>query len=181
MPQKALLIIDMLNDFVQEGGALYTGDVGRRVIPVIAAVLQRAREKMWPVIYLCDQHTNADSEFEMFPVHCLAGTSGGEICSELTPQEGEYIIPKRRYSGFYGTDLDLTLRELKVEELILTGVCTNICVLYTAADARMRQYSVKIVRDAVASFDEQAHQFALQEMEKTLGAKLISGIGEADL
>jgi nicotinamidase/pyrazinamidase len=65
--------------------------------------------------------------------------------------------------------------------LILTGVCTNICVLYTAADARMRQYHVKILKDAVASFDDQAHQFALQEMEKTLGAELVPGTGEADL
>jgi nicotinamidase/pyrazinamidase len=181
VPKKALLIIDMLNDFVQEGGALYTGEAGRRVIPVISKVLKRARAEKWPVIYLCDQHTSADSEFEMFPTHCLKGTEGGEICSELAPQDGEYIIPKRRYSGFYGTDLDLTLRELEVDELILTGVCTNICVLYTAADARMRQYHVKILKDAVASFDDQAHQFALQEMEKTLGAELVPGTGEADL
>ncbi|MGB4504306.1 MAG: isochorismatase family cysteine hydrolase [Syntrophaceticus sp.] len=181
MPKKALIIIDMLNDFVQEGGALYTGETGRRVIPIIAAVLKRARVEKWPVIYLCDQHTSADSEFEMFPTHCLAGTKGGEICTELAPQSGDIIIPKRRYSGFYGTDLDLTLRELEVDELILTGVCTNICVLYTTADARMHHYKVKVIKDAVASFDEQAHQFALQEMEKTLGAELVSGTGEADL
>ncbi|HHV34905.1 MAG TPA: cysteine hydrolase [Syntrophomonadaceae bacterium] len=181
MPKKALIIIDMLNDFVQEGGALYTGEAGRRVIPVIAAVLKRARAEKWPVIYLCDQHTSADSEFEMFPIHCLAGTKGGEICAELAPQDGEFIIPKRRYSGFYGTDLDLTLRELGVDELILTGVCTNICVLYTVADARMRHYDVKILKDAVASFDEKVHEFALQEMEKTLGAELVSGNVEANL
>lgn len=59
-----------------------------------------------------------------------------------------------------------------VDELIITGVCTNICVLYTTADARMHNYRVKILEDAVASFDEQAHEFALQEMEKTLGAEL---------
>ncbi|MGI6406700.1 MAG: cysteine hydrolase family protein [Syntrophaceticus sp.] len=172
MAKKALIIIDMLNDFVQEGGALYTGEAGRRVIPVIAEVLKRARGEKWPIIYLCDQHTSDDSEFNMFPVHCLAGTSGGEICTELAPQDGDIIIPKRRYSGFYGTDLDLTLRELVVDELIITGVCTNICVLYTTADARMHNYRVKILEDAVASFDEQAHEFALQEMEKTLGAEL---------
>lgn len=172
MAEKALIIIDMLNDFVQEGGALYTGEAGCRVIPVIAEVLKRARGEKWPIIYLCDQHTSADSEFKMFPVHCIAGTKGGEICTELAPQDGDIIIPKRRYSGFYGTDLDLTLRELSIDELIITGVCTNICVLYTTADARMYNYRVKILEDAVASFDEQAHEFALQEMEKTLGAEL---------
>jgi len=174
MGKKALVIIDMLNDFVKEGGALYIGDGAKRVIPVIAEVLKKARQEKWPVIYLCDQHTSTDSEFEMFPSHCLAGSEGGEICAELAPLDGEIIIPKRRYSGFFGTDLDLTLRELGVEELVLTGVCTNICVLYTAADARMRHYQVKVLKDGVASFDEQAHQFALQEMEKTLGAQLVS-------
>mgnify|MGYP000999254616 CR=1 FL=1 len=181
MANKALIIIDMLNDFVQEGGSLYVGEAGRQVIPIITTVLKRARAEKWPVIYLCDQHTSADSEFEMFPIHCLAGTKGGEICTELAPQNGDIIIPKRRYSGFYGTDLDLTLRELGINELVLTGVCTNICVLYTTADARMRHYKVKILKDAVASFDVKAHEFVLQEMEKTLGAELVSGIGEADL
>lgn len=181
MGNKALIIIDMLNDFVREGGSLFVGEAGRRVIPVIASVLKRARVEKWPVIYLCDQHTCTDSEFEMFPTHCIAGTEGGEICAELAPLEGEFIIPKRRYSGFFGTDLDLTLRELDVEELLITGVCTNICVLYTTADARMRRYKVKVLKDAVASFDVQAHEFALQEMEKTLGAKVVSGTGEADL
>jgi nicotinamidase/pyrazinamidase len=179
MAKQALVIIDMVNDFVKEGGALYVGDAGLRVIPVIADLLQRARAEKWPVIYLCDQHTSADSEFEMFPSHCLMGTEGGEICVELAPLEGEIIIPKRRYSGFFGTDLDLTLRELGVSELVLTGVCTNICVLYTAADARMRHYKVKVLKDGVASFDEKAHQFALQEMEKTLGVQLVSR--EADV
>lgn len=173
MGKKALIIIDMLNDFVEEGGALEVGEVGRRIIPVIARALERARAEKWPVVYLCDQHQPTDREFEIFPSHCLAGTHGGEVCLELVPQEGEFVIPKRRYSGFYGTDLDLTLRELGVDELVLAGVCTNICVLYTAADARMRHYEVSVLKDGVASFDQKAHQFALQEMEKTLGAKLV--------
>ncbi len=181
MSRRALLIIDMLNDFVDEEGALYTGEAGREIIPVVAKVLEKARNEQWPVIYLCDQHAKDDSEFKMFPLHCLAGTDGGEICPELAPLEGEYIIPKRRYSGFYGTDLDLTLRELGVDELVLTGVCTNICVLYTTADARMRNYTVKVIKDGVASFGQEAHEFALREMEKTLGAQLISGAEGTDL
>lgn len=173
MGKKALIVIDMLNDFIEEGGALEVGEAGRRIIPVIAEVLKRARAEKWPVIYLCDQHQPTDREFEIFPKHCLAGTRGGEVYQELKPQEGDFVIPKRRYSGFYGTDLDLTLRELGVEELVLVGVCTNICVLYTAADARMRHYKVSVLKDGVASFDQKAHQFALQEMGKTLGVNLV--------
>jgi len=93
--------------------------------------------------------------------------------AELAPQEGDLKIYKRRYSAFFGTDLDLTLRELGVTEVELVGVCTQICVLYTAADARMLNYDVTVRRNCVASFDPQAHEFALKEMEKTLGVKVI--------
>lgn len=173
MAEKAFVVIDMLNDFVQEQGALYVGEAGRRIIPVIARELAKAREEGWPVIYVCDQHREGDAEFEMFPPHCLAGSEGGKVCAELAPQAGDLVVPKRRYSGFYGTDLDLFLRERKIEELVLVGVCTNICVLYTAAEARMRNYKVTVLKEGVASFDEKAHHFALQEMERTLGVRVI--------
>ncbi|MDH7577981.1 MAG: isochorismatase family cysteine hydrolase [Bacillota bacterium] len=173
MAEKAFIIIDMLNDFVREQGALYVGEAGRRIIPAIARELAKAREEGWPVIYVCDQHQQEDREFEMFPPHCLAGSKGGEVCTELAPRTGDLVVYKRRYSGFYGTDLDLCLRERGIQELVLTGVCTNICVLYTAADARMRGYGVTVLKECVASFDERAHDFALQEMKKTLGAKVI--------
>ncbi len=173
MSGKAFLVIDMLNDFVREDGALYVGEAGRRIIPVIAKGIEEARENKWPVVYICDQHRPDDREFNMFPPHCIAGSDGGRVCTELAPESGDLVIPKRRYSGFYGTDLDLSLREMGIEEIILTGVCTNICVLYTAADARMRNYKVSVMKNGVASFDQTAHNFALQEMEKTLGVTII--------
>lgn len=171
--KKAFLVIDMLNDFVREGGALYVGEAGRRIIPVIAEGIKKARASKWSVIYICDQHRPDDMEFKLFPPHCVIGSEGSRICDELTPVADDLLIAKRRYSGFYGTDLDLTLREREIDEIILTGVCTNICVLYTAADACMRGYKVSVVKSGVASFDEGAHNFALQEMEKTLGVTII--------
>lgn len=165
----ALLVIDMLRDFVQAGGALYIGPTAEEVKPRVAAHVAAARREGRPVIYVCDRHRPDDAEFRMFPAHCLEGTPGAEVVPELAPAAGDIIIPKRRYSGFFGTDLDLTLREEGVDELWLCGVCTNICVLYTAADARMRGYRVVVLQDAVASFAEAAHRFALEEMEKTLG------------
>ncbi|MGB9792108.1 MAG: cysteine hydrolase family protein [Thermacetogeniaceae bacterium] len=173
MNNRAILIIDMLNDFVREGGALYIGDAVRKIIPVIAGVVADARSKKWPIFYICDQHRPDDLEFKMFPPHCIIGSEGAKVCDELKPSDQDLIIPKRRYSGFYGTELDLALREREIEEIILVGVCTNICVLYTAADACMRNYKVMVVRDGVASFDEAAHNFALTEMEKTLGVAII--------
>jgi nicotinamidase-related amidase len=83
------------------------------------------------------------------------------------------IIPKRRYSGFFDTDLDERLKALKPEKLIICGVCTDICVMHTVADARNRDYPVEVPKDCVASFDPEAHAFALKHMEKVLGAKII--------
>lgn len=170
---SALLIIDMLRDFLEEKGSLYIGAESRAVLKNVAARLQVWRREGKPVIYIMDSHLQQDPEFEMFPVHCLAGEWGGEIVDELAPHAEDILIPKRRYSAFYGTDLDLTLRELGVRELELAGVCTQICVLYTAADARMRHYNVTVRKNCVASFDQEAHTFALQEMVKTLGVKVI--------
>jgi len=170
--KKALLVIDMLNDFVKPDGALYIGEAAQRVAKEVEAIIDKARREGMPVIYICDNHRADDAEFNMFKPHCVKGTKGAEIVEELAPQPGDYIIPKRRYSAFFGTDLDATLREMGVSELVLVGVCTNICVLYTAADARMLNYDVTVVRNAVASFSQEAHEFALKEMESTLGVKV---------
>jgi len=170
--KKALLVIDMLNDFIKPDGALYIGEEAGRVTKEIETILSNARREGMPIIYICDNHRADDAEFNMFKAHCVRGTKGAEIVEELAPQPGDYIIPKRRYSAFFGTDLDATLREMGVSELVLVGVCTNICVLYTAADARMLNYEVTVVKNGVASFSREAHEFALSEMENTLGVKL---------
>lgn len=177
MGKRALVVVDMLVDFVDPGGKLFCGEAARAIIPRVREELATAREKGDPVIYLCDRHQVDDAEFAMFPPHCLAGTRGAEVCPELEPRAGERIMPKRRFSGFAGTDLDLTLREQGVDTVTLVGVCTNICVLYTAADARMRGYAVTVPTDAVASFDGDAHRFALRELERTLGAAITPGSG----
>lgn len=171
--RRALIVIDMIEDFVREGGALYCGPSMTQVVPVIQRELGRARMSGEPVIYLKDDHLRDDAEFSVFPPHAIAGTKGAEIVSELAPGPGEVVIPKRRYSGFFGTDLDITLRERSVDTLRLVGDCTNICVLYTAADARNLGYAVEVVRDGVTSFDARAHDDALRELEHTLGATIL--------
>jgi nicotinate phosphoribosyltransferase len=109
----------------------------------------------------------------MFPPHCIEGTAEAELIPELAKYPGE-VIPKRRFSGFFETNLDKRLGKLAPEKLIVCGVCTDICVLHTVADARNRGYTVEVPTDCVASFDHRTHQFALEHMEKTLGAKLVS-------
>lgn len=170
---KALLVIDMLKDFIDIGGALETGSAGRDIIPFIKEKISEFRKSDNPIIFICDSHERNDKEFEMFPAHCVKDTEGSRIIEELEVLEGDKIIKKRRYSAFYGTDLDLFLRDNNVDELYLLGVCTNICVLYTAADARNISYKVNVFKNGVASFSQEAHNFALKEMENTLGCNII--------
>ncbi|HCL90716.1 MAG TPA: nicotinamidase [Candidatus Atribacteria bacterium] len=170
--KKALLIIDMLNDFIRENGKLYIGNDGGKIISPIQKELERFREGKKPVFYICDCHRPDDKEFNLFPPHCLSGTKGANIIEELKPSKDDFIIHKRRYSGFFQTDLDISLREEGIIELELVGVCTNICVLYTAASARMLDYKVTVLKDAVASFDQGAHDFALKQMKDILGVEI---------
>lgn len=171
---RAVVVIDMIHDFAHEGGALYCGPSMARIIPVIQRELDRARGAREPIVYLTDAHLPDDAEFQMFPPHAIVGTKGAEIVPELAPSEADVVVPKRRYSGFFGTDLDITLREKGVDTLRLVGDCTNICVLYTAADARNLGYAVEVLEDGVTSFDEEAHRNALRELERTLGATLVT-------
>jgi len=115
--KRALVVIDMIEDFAHEDGALYCGPSMGRIIPVVQRELQRARAAGEPVIYLSDNHVPDDAEFKMFPPHAIVGTKGAEIIPELAPEEADDVIPKRRFSGFFGTDLDITLRERAVDTL----------------------------------------------------------------
>jgi len=165
--RKALLIIDMLNDFIQEGAPLRVPGADR-IIPNIKREVGKARSEGVPVIYICDRHRKDDPEFKVWPPHAIEGTRGAEVVDELKPQRGDYLVPKLTYSGFYGTDLERILRELGVNHLIITGVCTEICVLYTSADAYMRGYRVTVPEDCVAGLTEEDHRFALKQITQVL-------------
>lgn len=169
----SLIVIDMLNDFLKPEGALYCGDAAAAIVPQVAARIQQARDNDQLVIYVCDSHRPDDPEFDIWPAHCVAGTWGAQVIDVLSPTEADIIVPKRRYSAFFGTDLLLHLREREVEELELCGVCTNICVMYTAADARNLGYPVLVHASRVASFDADAHEWALKQMEQVLGVRVL--------
>src|SRR2546429_6019826 len=125
----------MIEDFVHEGGALYGGPSRARILAVIQRELARARAASEPIVYLTDNHLPGDAEFQMFPPHALAGTKGTQIVPELAPLKDDVVIPKRRFSGFFGTDLDITLRERRVGKVRHGGGRHKICVHYHAAGA----------------------------------------------
>lgn len=169
---NAVLVVDMLRGFMEEGYPLYIGARARGIIPEIQKLLENELAAGSKIFFICDNHDPGDLEFKMFPPHCIAGTVEAEVIPELAGYPGE-LIPKKRYSGFYGTPLEDRLRELKPGKLVICGVLTNICVMHTTADARNRDYEVEIPVNCVASPDEEAHRFALEHMEGVLGARLV--------
>lgn len=169
---NAVLAIDLLRGFLEKGYPLYCGEQARHIIPKIGQLLQKELDSGSQVFFICDNHDPDDLEFKMFTPHCVAGTEEAEVVPELRKFPGE-VITKNRFSGFFNTSLDARLRELRPDKLIICGVCTDICVLHTTADARNRDYAVEISTDCVASFNQDGHRFALEHMEKVLGAKLV--------
>jgi nicotinamidase/pyrazinamidase len=170
---NAVLVVDMLRGFLEEGYPLYIGREARSIIPNIRNLLERELSRGSRLFFICDHHAPDDLEFKMFPPHCIEGTAEAEVIPELAGYPGE-VIPKRRYSGFFDTPLEQRLRELAPEKLIVCGVLTDICVMHTVADARNRDYEVEVPVDGVASSAKAAHRFALEHMEKVLGARLTS-------
>jgi len=166
---KAVLIIDMLKDFIEEDAPLKVEGV-KNIIDNINDVANTARNNDDLVIYICDRHRKEDSEFEIFPKHCVKGSEGSKIVERLNISSEDIFIYKRRFSAFFGTDLDLTLREYDIDELIVMGILTNICILYTVADAVQREYNVTVYSDCVISSDKDAHEFALNQMSEVLNA-----------
>lgn len=172
---EALLVNDMLNDFVLPGAPLEVPDT-RAIIPVIRDEIEKAHSVGHPVLYICDAHDPDDPEFRKFgwPAHAVKGTPGAEVVDQLKPTSRDIVLPKKTYSGFYGTTLDATLRQLGVDSLRLTGDLTHICILFTAYDAVVRNYAVTVVENGVADTSREDHEAALRIMKNVLGVKVMS-------
>jgi len=169
--KPAVIVIDMLEEFVH--GRLKSPQA-ESIIPAIKKIVDTAREKRIPVVYVADNHTPYDPELKVWGQHAMAGSSEAEIISELEPRETDIVLYKRSYSGFRDTGLDIILRNMSVDTVVLTGIHTHICVLHTAWDAFYLGYSIYVVKDAVAAFSEKDHEYALEYMEKVYGAKVIT-------
>ncbi len=172
MAKKALIVVDMLNDFVDEKGALYCGETVKPIVPFIRQRVNAWKDNGDLVVYLRDAHDEDDLEFEKFPRHCVAGTWGSEIIEKLSPGPKAAVVSKKRYSGFYGTKLADILTAAGVEEVEVVGVCTSICVMDTVGGLANRDYAVTVPVRGVADFDSEFHEFALKRMRQLYGANV---------
>jgi nicotinamidase-related amidase len=166
---SALLLIDMQNDFLLPGSPVVAPG-GLELVPAMSRLAQRARRAGAPVVFTQEAHRPDGSDFgiEAFfePMHCVEGGSGIEIVDGLTPEPSDIVIRgKRRYDAFLGTDLDNVLRLHGIENLVVAGVCTDVCVSATVQHARNLDYRCLVLRDATAGTSPQRHEAALLCLE----------------
>jgi len=166
----ALLLIDVINDlnFPQADMLM------RQALPMaakLAVLRRRAEQSGMATIYVNDNFGRWKSDFRQTVEHCTSDASrGAAISRQLIPEENDYFVLKPMHSGFYSTTLDVLLEHLQVDTLILTGIATNICVLFTANDAYMRGYNLYVPRDCVAANTEKESEYSLNAMQNVLKA-----------
>ncbi|CDO04053.1 Isochorismatase family protein YecD [Oceanobacillus picturae] len=183
MSKRALINVDYTYDFVAEDGKLTCGKPGQAIEDNIVSLTEEFITVGDYVVLAIDAHHEGDAlhpEAKLFPPHNIIGTSGRNLYGSLAnlyeqykDKENVYYRDKTRYSAFAGTDLELKLRERGIEEVHIIGVCTDICVLHTAVDAYNKGFKIVVHKDAVASFNQAGHEWALGHFENTLGASVI--------
>jgi nicotinamidase-related amidase len=160
----ALVVVDMQNDFVKEGGSLVV-PAAIETVPTIRRLLRTARDAGVRVAYTQDTQVENDPEFDIWPEHCLIDTWGWQIVDELEPQPGDLICRKNRYDGFYGTWLDHFLGKIwQVQNVVIVGTVSNICVTHTAASAGLRWYHVVLPADGVSALTEFDQALTLRQV-----------------
>lgn len=180
MEKKALINIDYTYDFVADAGALTCGEPGQAIEGKIVQLTEEFIDNGDYVVFAIDVHDEGDEyhpETKLFPPHNIRGTAGRDLFGALKgvyeenkQRENVVFMDKTRYSAFAGTDLEIKLHERGITEVHLVGVCTDICVLHTAVDAYNKGFKIVIYKDAVASFNQIGHEWALGHYVQSIGA-----------
>ncbi|MGC3966620.1 MAG: isochorismatase family cysteine hydrolase [Pirellulales bacterium] len=171
--EMALLLIDLINDFeFPEGDQLL-----QFALPMaerLAKLADRARAAGVPVVYANDNFGRWRSDFGAQVEHCLSdGVRGEPIVRKLRPKPEDYFVVKPKHSAFFETPLDTLLKYLGVKTVVVAGVATNICVLFTANDAYMHDLGLIVPSDGTAANTEEDHRYALEQMRTVLKAEVV--------
>ncbi|HUS19778.1 MAG TPA: isochorismatase family cysteine hydrolase [Terriglobales bacterium] len=165
----ALVLIDVINDLDFKGNQAIV-KVASRMARSIAALKRRVKAAGVPVIYVNDNFGLWQSDFRKLIEHCL--NDGEEVARILRPEDDDYFVLKPKHSGFYSTTRDTLLRYLGASSVILTGIAANICVLFTANDAYMRDLKLFVPEDCTVSNSEEENRFAMEQMRRILKADI---------
>jgi nicotinamidase-related amidase len=170
MPQRALVVIDMINTYDHED-AEHLRRSAERVVPVLRDLVQEARGVGAPVIYVNDNFGQWRSDHRQLVEDALAGEHAA-LVEPIVPHKDAMFVVKARHSIFYETPLEYLLRQEQIDELVLTGQVAEQCILYSALDAHIRHIPVVVPRDAVAHIDEELSAAALKMMQRNMAAEL---------
>jgi nicotinamidase-related amidase len=178
LPAKktALLLSDMLVDFVSPKGKLFVPDTRKTIAP-IRSLLEKARKSGAMIVYIQDWHRPDDPEFSIWGPHAIQETKGIRIIPELAPAPKDFMVRKRTYDPFFSTDLDLLLRQKGVQNLLITGTVANICVLHAAGSAALRGYQVVVPVDTISALNPFDFQAALRQISFVYRGKLTKSGG----
>ena len=186
MKNPALLVIDLLNDFLDQ----WPAESRKRLLDSTRQLVEMMRSRKLPVIWVRQEFepdlSDAFPEMRQKGIRTtIKGTSGAEIVSELTPAAAEPVVVKKRYSAFFRTTLDELLATLQPDALILAGVNTHACIRTTAIDAYQRDWRVILAANCIGSYDQEHHEMSLQYMkgkiaEVTSNAEIQSALGGRD-
>jgi len=160
--RPAIIVVDMLKDNFKESSRNPYFEAGKAIVPNLQKLLGESRKRGFPIIFACDSFLEGDFIFRgKMKVHSLRGTKGAEVIDDLRPEPTDILIPKRRFSAFFKTDLDQTLRTLGVDTIVVTGVTTEACVLMTVMDGLSHDFSAILLEDCCASRSKESHEGCL--------------------
>lgn len=160
--KPGIIVVDMVKDNLKESSRNPYFEEGRTIIPYLQRLLEESRKRGFPIIFTCDSFLKDDFIFKgRMKVHSLRGTKGAEVVDDLKPEPTDIVLPKRRFSAFFKTDLDQTLRVLGVDTIIVTGITTEVCVLMTAMEGLCHDFSVILLEDCSASRSKEFRQGCL--------------------
>lgn len=169
--KSTLIVVDMVKDFTDPYGLVFY-PMNREILPRIAELVNRCREAGMLIIFMqhCYRKDKYDRNLETMRINCIEG-SGGEELDPMLPvdEKADYIIKKRRYSAFYGTDLDLVLREHGIENTVIVGTKTNCCIRATVHDAYFNDYRAIVLSDCVGTDSAEVNEVHLTDIGKYFG------------
>jgi nicotinamidase/pyrazinamidase len=159
-PRKALLVVDMINDHLTPGRPLEVPRA-REIVPALQERLAAARKEGTPIVYVLDQHDPSDTDLDVWGYHAVAGTEGADVWPDLAPREGDHVVTKPSYSGFFQSELEKVLTELRIEIVELTGCSTEVQLMTTATDALQLGFAVHVPPALQAGVSEETEAAAL--------------------
>lgn len=165
----AILIIDMLNEYLDSKGKIYCKE-GREIIPNIKKLIEFGHKKGFPIVYVNTSHINdKDPETKKWGIQAMRGSWGAEVIPELKPEKNDIIVIKRTYDGFYNSELEITLQGLGVDTVVTSGIHTHVCVLMTSLGAFYRGYDVIALEDCMTTGYRPNHESRLRFYKTHIG------------